>query len=274
VGAVQQLAPEDTCDLVIVAVPKNHVSEVLPALAANRHTPNVLFMGNNAAGPGGSGKPLIGLALVASWLRQGGKVVLVPLQYPDRTFTKNGLARLYHLQLSDYAGAFFFIKLDLDLEAGVVEQSGPDEARANLVNPKTWTRALDLADQALGQSDLGTLVYGSALNLLLFSPTYGERMLSRLETVLREDKSRTYLFTVSSSALKEKIVKLEQAADHLMFTQMTQPEKKLHLRVARLRGAPYMNESIVVPFSRETLNAIRQMTNESRVAQIPTIRKI
>jgi threonine dehydrogenase-like Zn-dependent dehydrogenase len=107
VGAVQQLAPEDTCDLVIVAVPKNHVSEVLPALAANRHMPNVLFMGNNAAGPGGSGKPLIGLALVASWLRQGGKVVLVPLQYPDRTFTKNGLARLYHLQPSDYAGAFF-----------------------------------------------------------------------------------------------------------------------------------------------------------------------
>ncbi|MCK4681956.1 hypothetical protein KAT59_02875 [Candidatus Bipolaricaulota bacterium] len=25
--------------------------EVLPALAANRHTPDVLFMGNNAAGP-------------------------------------------------------------------------------------------------------------------------------------------------------------------------------------------------------------------------------
>ncbi len=34
------------------------------------------------SGPGGSGKPLIGLAVVASWLRQGGKVVLVPLQYP------------------------------------------------------------------------------------------------------------------------------------------------------------------------------------------------
>jgi hypothetical protein len=30
-------------------------------------------------------------------------------------------------------------------------------------------------------------------------------MLSRLETMLREDKSRTYLFTVSSSVLKKKI---------------------------------------------------------------------
>jgi len=228
------------------------------------------------SGPGGSGKPLIGLAVVASWLRQGGKVVLVPLQYPDRTFTENDLAQLYNLQLSDYAGSFFFIKLDLDLdpEAGVVEQPGPDEARANLVNSETWTRALDLADRALGPSNLGTLVYGSALNLLLFSPTYSERMLFRLETMLREDKSRTYLFTVSSSALKEKIATLEQAADHLMFTQMTRPEKKLHLRVARLRDSPYLDESIVAPFGREALDAIKQMADASRVVQIPAIRKI
>ncbi|HCP32664.1 TPA: hypothetical protein DIT45_05425 [Candidatus Acetothermia bacterium] len=226
------------------------------------------------SGPGGSGKPLIGLAVVASWLRQGGKVVLVPLQYPDRTFTENDLARLYHLQLSDHAGSFFFIKLDLDPEAGVVEQSGPDEARANLVNPETWTQALDLADRALGPSDLGTLVYDSAINLLLFSPTYGERMLSLLETILREDKSRTYLFTVSSSALKEKIEILEQAADHLMFTRMTRPEKKLHLRVVRLRGAPYLDESTVAPFGREALDAIKQMADESRLRHIPAIRKI
>ena len=51
VDVVEQLTPEDAYDLVIVLVPKNHVSEVLPSLAANRHTPNVLFMGNNAAGP-------------------------------------------------------------------------------------------------------------------------------------------------------------------------------------------------------------------------------
>jgi 2-dehydropantoate 2-reductase len=31
---------------------KNQVSAILPALAANRHTPSVLFMGNNATGPG------------------------------------------------------------------------------------------------------------------------------------------------------------------------------------------------------------------------------
>lgn len=228
------------------------------------------------SGPGVSGKPLIGLAIVASWLRQGGKVIFVPLQYPDPAFTKSDLAQLYDIRLSDYAGSFYFIKLDLDLdaEAGVIERSGADEMRANLVNPETWVQALALADQALGASALGSLVYGSALNLLLFSPTYGERMRVVLETMLREDKSRTYLFTVSSSALKDKILLLEQAADHLMFAHMTHPERELRLQVARLRGAPYLDEDIVAPLSQDTLEAIKQMADESRVAKIPTIRKI
>ena len=52
VKVVEQLDSEDAYDLVVVMMPKNHVSEILPTLAANRHTPNVLFMFNNAAGPG------------------------------------------------------------------------------------------------------------------------------------------------------------------------------------------------------------------------------
>lgn len=51
-NAVEELQPEDAYDLVIVALGKEHVSEVLPILAENRHTPAVMFMGNNAAGPG------------------------------------------------------------------------------------------------------------------------------------------------------------------------------------------------------------------------------
>jgi 2-dehydropantoate 2-reductase len=48
---VERLIPEDAYDLVVVVMRRNQVREVLPALAANRHTPNVLFMGNNVAGP-------------------------------------------------------------------------------------------------------------------------------------------------------------------------------------------------------------------------------
>lgn len=52
VNAVEGLDADDTYDLVLVVLPKNHVSEVLPILAANHGTPTVMFFGNNAAGPG------------------------------------------------------------------------------------------------------------------------------------------------------------------------------------------------------------------------------
>jgi 2-dehydropantoate 2-reductase len=50
VNIVASLAPDDAYDLVIVLVRKYQVASILPALAANQHTPNVLFMTNNAAG--------------------------------------------------------------------------------------------------------------------------------------------------------------------------------------------------------------------------------
>lgn len=51
VKAVERLAAEDTYDLVLVILPRSSVSEVLPILASNQKTPNVMFFGNNASGP-------------------------------------------------------------------------------------------------------------------------------------------------------------------------------------------------------------------------------
>jgi ketopantoate reductase len=51
VNVVDRLAPEDTYDLVLVIMRKNHALQILPVLAANQHTPNILFLMNNAAGP-------------------------------------------------------------------------------------------------------------------------------------------------------------------------------------------------------------------------------
>lgn len=45
-----ELAPGDAYDLVLVVVRKNQIPSVLPALAANTGTPNVLFLVNNAEG--------------------------------------------------------------------------------------------------------------------------------------------------------------------------------------------------------------------------------
>lgn len=52
VQVTNRLDPDDAYDLVLVVVRKNQVESVLPTLAANRRTPNILFLVNNAAGPG------------------------------------------------------------------------------------------------------------------------------------------------------------------------------------------------------------------------------
>lgn len=46
-----RLAPDDSYDLVLVVVRKDQLPSILPSLAANTCTPNVLFLVNNAAGP-------------------------------------------------------------------------------------------------------------------------------------------------------------------------------------------------------------------------------
>lgn len=51
-NVVEELAPDDAYDLVLVIMRKNHALQILPVLAANRRTPNILFLMNNAAGPG------------------------------------------------------------------------------------------------------------------------------------------------------------------------------------------------------------------------------
>lgn len=51
VALIEQLAPDDAYDLVLVIMRKNQALDLLPVLAANPHIPNILFLMNSAAGP-------------------------------------------------------------------------------------------------------------------------------------------------------------------------------------------------------------------------------
>lgn len=51
INAVERLSPEDVYDLVVVLMRRTQIAAILPTLAENRHTPNILFMCNNASGP-------------------------------------------------------------------------------------------------------------------------------------------------------------------------------------------------------------------------------
>ena len=76
VNVIDHLDPEDAYGLVLVIMRKNHAAGTLPALAANRYTPNVLFLMNNAAGPDefvqalGKERVLIGFPSSAGYRRE------------------------------------------------------------------------------------------------------------------------------------------------------------------------------------------------------------
>ncbi len=69
----EALAPGEAYDQVMVIMRKNHALEILPVLAANQHTPDVLFLMNNAAGPGelvdalGPDRVLMGFPMAAGY---------------------------------------------------------------------------------------------------------------------------------------------------------------------------------------------------------------
>jgi 2-dehydropantoate 2-reductase len=73
VNLVEALSPPDAYDLILVIMRKNKALDILPILAANRPTPNILFLMNNAAGPGelvaalGRERVLIGFPMAAGY---------------------------------------------------------------------------------------------------------------------------------------------------------------------------------------------------------------
>jgi ketopantoate reductase len=72
---VECLDPQEAYDLVLVIMRKNRALEILPILATNQHTPNVLFLMNNAAGPGelvealGQERVIMGFPMAAGYRR-------------------------------------------------------------------------------------------------------------------------------------------------------------------------------------------------------------
>ncbi len=223
------------------------------------------------SGPGGSGKPLIGDTFVASWLRNGGSAVLISLQYPSTDFVYESLKTVAALDLHDYAQNVVFISLDVN--APEIAAAG-NHLRANLVLPSVWDQAIERGCSLLPDTGPGIMVFGSALNLLLFSPTYGNDLLARLADLLQNDKRRTYFFSVSTSAKKEQIAHLETLADNLIMTRSEKQPFRLFMRVLRLKGVPFSDAEISVPIPPRSLAHVREIAEHSRRRVIPQISRI
>ncbi len=223
------------------------------------------------SGPGGTGKPLVEFAFVTSWLRAGGSVIGIPLQYPTAELLRTAMKELYRLNLEDYAGKTAYIQFVPSMED--YEQTETDTIKANLLKPAVWNEVVRKAGEMVEQTALGTLVFGSALNLLLFSPTYHNGVIKNLTEVLQHDRSKTYLFSVSTSALAEDIRLWEEVADNLMYTRMEKPIR-LFFQVSRMKDVPFLGEEIEVPISNEILDKIKAIAEKTRTKMIPEIRNI
>jgi KaiC/GvpD/RAD55 family RecA-like ATPase len=220
-------------------------------------------------GPGGSGKPLIGSLVAASWLEQGGSVVFMSLQYPDPEFVISGLRKIAGLDVAAYADRIVYLELDTSLD-GLEKPTGV-RLRANLVKPWIWDEGIESACGLVPDRGPGVLVLGSALNLLLFSRSYGTTVLNRMMRTIRDDKRRTYLFSVSSTAKKEMIRQLENVADNLLVARSTRHPFRLFLRIERMRGVPFVPDEVEVPIAADALKELKEMADYSRRRVIPQV---
>ena len=227
------------------------------------------------SGPSGTGKPFVGLAFAASWLQQGGRVIFIPVHSSYPALFERGLLDLYGLSLEDFPGSHFFILVDTDLDPHepAVEVSGCNTIRSNLVNPKAWREALAVASASLdGEGPI--LVFASALNLLLLSPSYGEQFFLMLLNTIRDTRGWTYLLTISSSILLKKSTILEQAADHLFLMKRVLRDRYLHLRAARVRNAAFCSDSVPVPVMPDFFEDLKNEAVASRRILIPKVSSI
>jgi len=78
---------------------------------------------------------------------------------------------------------------------------------------------------------------------------------------------------VSTTAFADKIRVLEEAADNLMFTRIEDP-MRLFFRISKMKDVKFSGEETEVPISREMLEEIKKIAEESRKLRIPKIRNI
>ena len=224
------------------------------------------------SGPGGSGKPLVGNVIAAAWLKQGGSVIFMSLQYPNHSFIKASLSKVTHLDLDDYKGRVVFIELDATIDT----MTEPEDNRfwANVVKLEVWDHAIEQASGMLPEDGPGILIFSSALNLLLFSPTYGAGILEKMKAAAQGTQRFTYLFSASTTAKAEEIAELEAVVDNLIMTRSAKSPFRLYMQVVRSKGNAHISNEIEVPFSAELLADVKEIADHSRKKVIPLVSKL
>ncbi len=223
-------------------------------------------------GPGGSGKPLIGETFVSSWLKNGGSVIFMSLQYPNTEFVTESIKQVTGLDLQKYKEKTIFLQLDTEISD--YKEVNEQLIHANLVKPDIWEKVLNIAAEKLPDEGPGILIFCSALNLLLFSPTYGDAIFDKIKEAIVTNSDKTFIISVSTSAKVNEIKQLEEMADNLILSTSKKKPFRLYMKIIRMKGVDFSSDEMQVPISPETLMHMKGMANHSKVKVIPAILKI
>jgi KaiC/GvpD/RAD55 family RecA-like ATPase len=223
------------------------------------------------SGPGGSGKPLVELAFVYAWLENGGSVIGIPLQYPTLEMVSHSMNDIYHMNLNDYKDHVAYISFNPELQDELIIDH--NIVHANIIRHGIWNKAIEQAISLVKPNELGVLVFGSALNLLLFNDHYRDDMVKLITHILSKRTSYTSLFTVSNNVFSADIKKLEDAVDNLMET-MLDDEMILTLHMKRIKSMNHTKNQIIIPIGPETLNEIESLARSTRNKNIQNIKMI
>jgi len=218
------------------------------------------------SGPGGSGKPLIASLFASAWLKNGGNVIFLLIN-SDRVYTLRILS-LFGIRLRDYPGNLFFI--DFDPEIDTIQETSGDSLRANILKPEVWDKAIAIGRRRLDNRGPGNLIFGAALNLLLFSNTYRDAVIKKVRTSLQKENC---ILSVSTNVYRDQIRIWENAAENLMFARSQKP-MRLFFKIERMKKVPFLRDEVEVPLSEAELRNLRVEAESARKHLIPIISKI
>lgn len=219
------------------------------------------------SGPGGAGKPLIGAMLIDAWLKRGGTLIYLlinsGLEYAQ------SLLQHFEKDIEKHSSQIVYVEFDPQMEG--VEKIASNILRANLLKAENLDLAIKEAKIILPESDTGTMIYGNALNILLFSRTYGESIHKKFLSLIKSAENT--LFTISNNVNEEQAEEWEDAADNLFFSH-GKGIMQLGFKIEKMKEVAFSGKEVDVPLSEDELRSMRSEADKSRKHLIPMIRKI
>lgn len=218
-------------------------------------------------GPAGAAKEILGSMIAASWLNLGGSLIHVLTN-----FKRDHAERLFsysNVNSGKTKGKIVYINFDPKINN--YKQTSDDEFRANLLKPETFNKVLKKSEEILSDSNNDILTYMTALNMLLYSKTYKNDILTKYHSLINSESN--YLFTFSENIFADDMNKIKEKADNVFYVHGT-GIMHLSLKLQKINGNNISINEIETPITEEQINKHLLEIQNRRQELIPIIKRI